>query len=489
MDINEIIKQAEGRRLEFKEKLPGKVDLCKTIIAFANDAGGTLLIGIQDSPRIIKGLQENVLMSSEEQISNMIFDNCYPIISPEITIINVKNKFIIKVQIFRGSNLPYYLKSKGKNNGTYIRVGSSNRLANEEIIQEMERLKRNISYDSEPILDILYSKLSLEKFKDTYKETTGEICDNNSLKKLHLISSFQSEIKATNALLLLSNDALKTKIFPYAKIECARFKGTNSDVFIDQKTLDGNLLEQIEQAYTFVLRHINRGAIIEGVYTKSHWEYPINAIREAIRNAVIHRDYSLLGKDIKIAIYDDMIEITNPGKLLPSIEFDKMEARQSDIRNKVIAPVFKHLGFIDQWGNGLKLISDELKKYQDIEFKWFEKGLQFQVQFIKKYYKKSNEILISSPQVVPQVAPQGKPYVERLVSVMKGELSRGKIQERLGLLDRENFRKTYLLPSLKAEVIEMTQPNSPKSPTQKYRLTRKGVMLLNSMKNKKSSEN
>ena len=91
---------------------------------------------------------------------------------------------------------------------------------------------------------------------------------------------------------------------------------------------------------------------------------------------MVHRDYSLTGKDIKVAVYDDMIEITSPGKLLPSIDFNDMEARQSDIRNKIIAPVFKKLGLIDQWGNGLKLIFDELKEYPEIEFKWFEKGLQ-----------------------------------------------------------------------------------------------------------------
>ena len=86
-----------------------------------------------------------------------------------------------------------------------------------------------------------------------------------------------------------------------------------------------------------------------------------------------------------MAIFDDMIEITSPGRLLPSIDFAALEARQSDIRNKTIAPLFKRVGLIDQWGNGLKLIADELKAYPEIEFKWFERGgLQFQVQFINK---------------------------------------------------------------------------------------------------------
>ena len=252
------------------------------------------------------------------------------------------------------------------------------------------------------------------------------------MKKLRLLLDFKSETQPTNGLVLLSDDSLKFKLFPYAKIECARFKGTNTEVFIDQKTLDGNLLEQIEQAYKFVLRHINRGATVEGVYTQKKWEYPIKAIREAIRNAVVHRDYSLLGKDIKIAIYDDMVEITNPGKLLPSIEFDKMEARQSDIRNKVIAPLFKHLGIIDQWGNGLKLIYDELQKYSDIDFKWSEIGLQFQVQFIKTNYKADNKDVVHCNQNITELSSnkdklKSKMQLSRKKITTKSRLSRKQV--------------------------------------------------------------
>ena len=108
------------------------------------------------------------------------------------------------------------------------------------------------------------------------------------------------------------------------------------------------------------------------------------AIREALRNAVVHRDYSLAGKDIKVAIYDDMLEITSPGNLLPSIDFNEMDARQSDIRNKVIAPVFKKLGIIDQWGNGLKLIADELKEYPESSSNGLKKGFSFRFSLSKR---------------------------------------------------------------------------------------------------------
>ena len=221
------------------------------------------------------------------------------------------------------------------------------------------------------------------------------------LNKLNLIVKDQNKEFPTNALVLLSNDDIRNKLFPYAKIECARFKGTEPGVFIDQKTIDVPLSFQPEEAYKFVLRHISRGSAYEGVYRKDRWEYPIIAIREVIRNAVIHRDYSLRGKDIKIAIFDDKIEITSPGKLMPTIDFDDMESGQSDIRNRVLAPVFKKLGIIEQWGNGLRLIANELKKYPEIKMEWSEPGIAFRITFKKVNYeqqRKESEKVVSADE-------------------------------------------------------------------------------------------
>jgi Predicted transcriptional regulator containing an HTH domain and an uncharacterized domain shared with the mammalian protein Schlafen len=386
MTIKQIISRPEGRRLEFKATLPENADLAKTIVAFANDAGGELYIGIQNNPRKVTGLPEDELMSIEEQISNIIFDRCYPAILPDITFLTEEDKHIIRVTVYRGSMPPYYLKDKGKLKGTYIRVGSTNRLADETIIAELERRKRNVSFDSEVMMEKSVTELNIENFKKEYQDKTDETLDIQTLRKLELIKEINKTEYPTNALILFSDDELRNSMFHFAKVECARFKGTSSEEFIDQKSILSNIATQAEEAYNFVLRHINKGAVVEGVYTISRWEYPVKAIREAIRNAVVHRDYSLTGKDVKVAVYDDMVEITSPGLLPPSIDYDAMESRQSDARNKIIAPVFKRMGIIDQWGNGLKLIADELKEYPNIELRWKEVGLSFQLQFVKLDY-------------------------------------------------------------------------------------------------------
>ena len=252
-----------------------------------------------------------------------------------------------------------------------------------EIIKQPER-RRNISFDAEYVMEKQAGNVDISGFKSSFQEKTDEILDTNTLRKLELVKNIQGATYPTHALILLSDDDIRNTLFPFAKIECARFKGTRPDEFIDRKSIRSHIASQPEEAYQFVLRHINESAAVHGVYTINRWEYPVKAIREVIRNAVVHRDYALTGRDIKLAIYDDMVEVTSPGLPPPSIDFSDMESRQSDVRNKIIAPVFRRLGLIDQWGNGLKIIAGELKNYPEIAFQWREIGMSFQIQFIKR---------------------------------------------------------------------------------------------------------
>ncbi len=387
MHIKDILSAQEGRRLEFKAELPTNSDLAKTVCAFANDAGGEIYLGISDAHTVV-GLPEDELPQIEEQISNLIYDRCYPAILPEISFLTIEDKHIIRIVVYKGSQPPYYLKQEGKLHGTYVRVGSTNRVADNELIAELERKRRNISFDSEVVMEKEAAEVDITSFKQLFKEKTDEELTPSVLRKLELVRTEQGKEYPTNALILLSDDKLRHAMFPNAKVECARFKGTGTEEFIDQKSITVPIGQQAEESYNFVLRHINKSATVEGIYTVSRWQYPVKAIREIIRNAVVHRQYSLTGKDIKVAIYDDMVEVTSPGLLPPSIDYAAMESRQSDARNKVIAPVFKHLGVIDQWGNGLKLVAEEMRKYPHIELRWKEVGMSFQIQFAVKDYEK-----------------------------------------------------------------------------------------------------
>jgi len=194
-------------------------------------------------------------------------------------------------------------------------------LASAEIIAELERQNANRSFDSEIIFKKTLSEIDIEAFKLFFEERTGEKLDLKTLSKLRLYEETNGKKYPTYALILLSDDSQRYRLFPYAKVECARFKGAKPGNFIDQKTIDINIGQQAELALQFILRHISQGTTgYDGVYRNDRWEYPINALREVVRNAIVHRDYALSGKDIKIAVFDDKIEITSPGKLMPSTE-------------------------------------------------------------------------------------------------------------------------------------------------------------------------
>jgi ATP-dependent DNA helicase RecG len=155
----------------------------------------------------------------------------------------------------------------------------------------------------------------------------------------------------TAGILLFSNEP--ENYIPGAVIKCARFKGIEMDEFIDQRIITGSLFAQAEETIAFFKKNIRRSAKIEGLYRIEEYEYPEKAIREALVNAICHRDYSRRGADIKFAIFDNRIEITSPGGLLPNISIEDLGTGVSELRNKVIGKILNESGLIEGYGTGV----------------------------------------------------------------------------------------------------------------------------------------
>ena len=214
VNIEQKILEPEGRRLEFKESLPTNSDLTKTIIAFANDAGGELIIGVKDGSREVVGVDRSKLSEVENRISNVVYDNCLPAIFLEVSFFEVDEKCLIRVYIHKGGKPPYYRKSKGKEEGTFIRVGSSNRVASKEIIVELERQGDGVSFDGEVCLKQTVEETNINDFYSFFEEQAKEKLTKEILRKLGLIRIDQGRSLLTNALILLSDDDLKNQMFP-----------------------------------------------------------------------------------------------------------------------------------------------------------------------------------------------------------------------------------------------------------------------------------
>ncbi len=479
-------KQPESRRLEFKEIFPGGDQIAKTAIAFANGAGGKIVFGVRDNPRDIVGIPDREIFLLEERISDHLFTQCAPNIIPEIFIQSAEGKSLLVVRIFPGSHKPYYLRKKGRHQGTFIRVGSTNRPASQETLESLERQRRNISFDSVPAYDVRWQDTDLKEFLSDYTEATGRVLRDTHLKNLGLMVREQDQVFPSNAAVLLSDSLHRSRLFPFAKIECARFKGVTMDVFTDQATVSLPVHKAPEACMMFVKKNIALGATIGEIYRKNRWEYPLKAIREAVINAVVHRDYALMGSDIKIAVYDDMLEITSPGPLPDTLSPEDLGTGRSVIRNRTLALIFKDLGLIEAWGSGMLKIRQALSEYPETDVVFRETGHAFQVQFRKQEdnggrlvpgkHQAGTRLAPGRHQAGTRLAPGSEQL--RILESCKIQLAISELLKIAGRSDRTKFRKTVLNPLMNNGLLAMTDPDKPSSPKQKYKTTPAGIEKL-----------
>ena len=374
----------ESKNIEYKITLPDKSEkYMKTIVAFANTQGGKLIIGVDDKTHEIVGVENEILFQLMDGIANAISDSCMPQIIPDIEPQTVEGKTVIVVSVEAGKNRPYYLKSRGKENGTYIRVAGTSRQAFPEKIRELEMEGARISWDELTCVGYPVSENVTEKLCrdiESFREKAG--MTEHSVKKEQLINwkilkQNEGKLLATNAYALLTSD-----YFPFSKTQCAVFKGTNRAVFLDKREFTGPIYTQIESAVDFVLRNIRLGATIDGLVRKEKYELPPEAIREMVINAHCHRN--LLDEScIQVAIYDNRLEVTSPGGLYNGLTYEEVMNGHSKIRNKAIANIFSQMGLVEAWGSGIKRIFNAAKEYGLPEPKFQEFDNMFRVELFR----------------------------------------------------------------------------------------------------------
>ncbi len=390
MTIEEIVR-GESKNTEFKEELPRKSEkYTKTVVAYANTQGGKLIFGVVDETREIVGIDESILFQVMDSIANAISDSCEPQIIPEIEPSTVERKTVIVVTVAPEPHRPYFLKSKGKEEGTYIRVGGTTRLASPEKIKELEMEGSKISWDELTCVGYKVTENAIKKLCRDMNRRRKEIQDQNNLsEKLPAVTRANLEnwkvlkksndgYLASNAFVLLTSD-----YFRFSRTQCAVFKGTDRNVFLDKREYTGPLYEQIDEAISFVLRNIRLGAKIEGIQRKEAYELPVAAIREMIVNAHCHRlmtDESC----VQVAIYDDRLEVTSPGGLYNGLTFEEALQGHSKLRNRVVANVFNQIGLIEAWGTGLQRIRISAIEYGLPEPEFIEMPETFRVNLFRK---------------------------------------------------------------------------------------------------------
>ena len=368
MSIEEIL-YGESKNIEFKEFLPSRsLQYMKTVVAFANGSGGKIIFGIADQSHTVTGIAKDEVFRTMDAIANAISDSCEPAIIPDISLQTIDEKTVIIVEISEGRQRPYFIKSLGRENGVYIRIAGTTRLADEYMVKELLFEGSNRCFDQSLNLELSITDNDVERLCSNMKDEALKNAENPEQKAsirnigIQQLLSWGILVEKDGKLYPTNAYAILTGLgpFPFA-MQCGVFKGTTKAVFVDRREYDGPIWEQIEQAYQFVLRNIHLGAVIKGLYRQDVYEIPPSVIRELIINASIHRSYLDHG-NIQIAIYDDRLEVTSPGKLPMGQTLERMKEGRSRIRNEALAHAFSYMNLIEHWGSGIPRMIEQLEE-------------------------------------------------------------------------------------------------------------------------------
>lgn len=329
----------ESETVELKSEIVS--DICKEVVAFANTHGGTLYIGVANDGKPIGVMDAD---ATTLQMSNMIRDS----IKPDVTMfvhcetITDNGKQIVAVTVQKGTDRPYYLAVKGlKPSGVYVRNGTSTDPSTDTAIRRMIKETDGDSFES---MRSLEQNLTFVTAKETFKKRNVDF-DAVKMKTLGLVSADGIH---SNVGLLLSDQCAST-------IKAATFAGTDQSEFQDRREFSGSLFQQMDELYAYLdLRNKTR-ATFDGLYRTDTRDYPEAAIREALMNSLVHRDYSYSASTL-VSVYEDRIEFTSIGGLLAGVEVEDIMLGLSVCRNPKLAAVFYRLKLIEAYGTGMRKI-------------------------------------------------------------------------------------------------------------------------------------
>lgn len=355
--LNPRINLSESETVEFKISLAEMNQILETVSAFSNSKGGEIFIGVTDEG-IINGI--DIGKGTLENLANEIKLNTDPRVFPNITIEEVEVQKIIKVSVPEYPIKPVFTKEK-----VFLRVGKTNQKASTEKIRELITRNSPFHWDSSVLHDRTLSDIKNEDVKsfillsneerNSALETPGDI--KSQLNRLNLLR----ENKLTNAAILLFGKSPQI-IYPRSIVKCAKFSGNEPIDFVDMQDIKGTLIGQVPDVLNFIRRHINVSVNISGnAQREEKWEYPKEAIREAVINAICHRNYEDTG-NVQIRIFDNRLEIWNPGTLPEGITIDSLKGdHRSRPRNELIARCFYLIKYIEQWGTGTNRMINSCK--------------------------------------------------------------------------------------------------------------------------------
>jgi len=365
--------------------------------------------------------------------------------------------------------------------GFFSRQGAVTQKLTRAEIRDRFQSEGAVRFDLAPCPQFVYPEdFDLEKF-NTWLRRSGIASE---ARVEDVLVNIEAAERANGELLFRNGGVLffaknARRFFPQAYITCLLARGTDKVHILDRKDFDGGIVADIEEAMRFVERNTRTAYRIEGLRREDVPEYPVKAVREAITNAVMHRDWFVEGANVFVEIYTNRMEIVSPGGLPGNLSVADLGGR-SVRRNSLIADLLHRIAFIEKAGTGILRIRNESRDLRcpDPEF---EVNGFFTARFWPTPEVREATGAPTTTPITGQVADQVTVHVTdhvRFLSVVVGAMTREQLQEAVGLKHRGHFRRAYLLPALRAGLIEMTVPDKPRSRNQRYRLTSAGRELV-----------
>ena len=476
-DLDILLQEGEGSMLEYKESLSSS--LARDLTAFANSSGGKVLLGVRDDGTVIGVRDSNKLRAQIQDIAR----NCDP---PVKILIETVGK-VTAITVRESESKPVQCRQ-----GFFWRQGAVTQKLSRDEIRDFFRSEGAIRFDLTVCPKFRYPEdFDRRKFDAWIKQSriTPRRRIDDVLVNIEVAERAGRRLTFRNAGVLFFAKNIN-HFFPQAYITCLLAKGTDKVNILDRKDFAGGLVSDIEESLRFIERNTRTGYRIEKLRREDVPEYPMRALREAITNAIMHRDYFESGANVFVEIYDDRIEISNPGGLPKGLSKEELGTR-SVRRNPLIADLLHRIALIEKAGTGIRRMREDARKHKCPEPKFTVNGF-FTATFwpnVEIARKITTQVTPQvTGQVTEQVGEQDSEQVNEQVTILKFCSTPKRKQDILAHLGLKpvymNFKR-HIQPLVEQWFLEMTFPDKPRSPKQSYRTTDLGRKVLDQWRGRK----
>lgn len=468
LDPDGHVAEREGKTREYKRDLSSPAKPLRTIAAFANSAGGQLVIGVADDGAVV-GVADP--LAEEERIANLISDSISPQLVPAIDLVTLGEDTVLVVDVPLSTRRPHFITSQGIDRGVYVRLGSTTRKADPALVAELERTARGVAFEDQPESRATLDDLDLAALTELRGRPTGV----EDLVALGLAVQ-QNEVVVPTVAGVLVACPDPTQFLPSAWVQCGRIRGASGTDIFDQVEIHTPIPQAVEEVMAFLTKHAYKTARFGEARRRDVYSIPVAAIREVVINALVHASYAERGTPIRVAFFDDRIEVESPGGLVSGMTVETMQ-RVSRLRNPSVARIFREARLMEQWGTGVRRVFEQTA----------EAGLPTPlIEEIVDRVRFTVFVIPHGAAAIPhhdyrgsdEGSHVGRYDVVMLTAAADGPVHRNDLLAAAGLKPLAQNYARHVAPLVDGGLLEMTVPDKPRSKAQRYRLTEIGRALL-----------